>query len=140
LARNLGPGQRLVTTDGHVARWDGFEIAAGAETSAAIKLKQQTRLTELAGEIETAQASVAKAQAAFETAREARNAANEAARTARQALPDLERRDRAAQAALAQYETDVARESAQKRSLEDRLRHRPRHELTRASRRRQDVT
>jgi len=121
LARNLGPGQRLVTTDGHVARWDGFEIAAGAETSAAIKLKQQTRLTELAGEIETAQASVAKAQAAFETAREARNAANEAARTARQALPDLERRDRAAQAALAQYETDVARESAQKRSLEDRL-------------------
>ena len=121
LARNLGPGQRLVTTDGHVARWDGFEIAAGAETSAAIKLKQQTRLTELADEIETAQASVAKAQAAFETAREVRNAANEAARTARQALPDLERRDRAAQAALAQYETDVARESAQKRSLEDRL-------------------
>ena len=121
LARNLGPGQRLVTTDGHVARWDGFEIAAGAETSAAIKLKQQTRLTELASEIEIAEAAVAKAQAAFEAAREVRNAANEAARTARQALPDLERRDRAAQAALAQYETDVARESAQKRSLEDRI-------------------
>jgi len=121
LARNLGPGQRLVTKDGHVARWDGFEIAAGAETSAAIKLKQQTRLSELTSEIKTAEAAVAKAQAAFETARETRNAANEAARTARQALPDLERQDRAAQAALAQYETDVARESAQKRSLEDRL-------------------
>ncbi|WP_051279249.1 chromosome segregation protein SMC [Hellea balneolensis] len=121
LARTLGPGQRLVTTDGHVARWDGFEIAAGAETSAAIKLKQQTRLTELAAEIKLAEAEVAKNQGAFETAREARNAANEAARTARQALPDLERRDRAAQAALAQYETDVARESAQKRSLEERL-------------------
>ncbi|MDB2437929.1 chromosome segregation protein SMC [Hellea sp.] len=121
LARDLGPGQRLVTTDGHVARWDGFVIAAGAETSAAIKLKQQTRLGELAGEISAAEADVAKAQAAFETARDLRNAANEAAKSARQALPDLERRDRAAQAALAQYETDVARESAQKRSLEDRL-------------------
>ena len=121
LARTLGPGQRLVTTDGHVARWDGFEIAAGAETSAAIKLKQQTRLTELSGEIEIAQAAVDSAQSAFEQARQARNAANEAARTARQALPDLERRDRAAQAALAQYETDVARESAQKRSLEERI-------------------
>lgn len=121
LARGLGPGQRLVTTDGHVARWDGFEIAAGAETSAALKLKQQTRLTELKGEIEIAQDAVDSAQAAFEQARETRNAANEAARTARQALPDLERRDRAAQAALAQYETDVARESAQKRSLEERM-------------------
>ena len=121
LARDLGPGQRLVTKDGHVARWDGFIIAAGAETSAAIKLKQQTRLSELVGEIETAEADVAKAQASFETARDVRNTANEAAKSARQALPDLERRDRAAQAALAQYETDVARESAQKRSLEDRL-------------------
>ena len=121
LARDLGPGQRLVTTDGHVARWDGFVIAAGAETSAAIKLKQQTRLGELAGEISAAEADVAKAQTAFEAARDLRNSANEAAKSARQALPDLERRDRAAQAALAQYETDVARESAQKRSLEDRL-------------------
>ena len=57
----------------------------------------------------------------FETAREARNAAQDKAREARKALPDLERTDRAAQAALAQYETDIARESAEKRSLEDRL-------------------
>ena len=121
LAKDLAPGQRLVTKDGQVARWDGFEIAAGAETSAAIKLKQQTRLTELIGEIEMAQAAVTQAQAAFETAREARNTAQNKAREARKALPDLERTDRAAQAALAQYETDVARESAEKRSLEDRL-------------------
>ena len=121
LAKDLAPGQRLVTKDGQVARWDGFEMAAGAETSAAIKLKQQTRLSELTSEIETAQAAVTKAQSAFETAREARNAAQDKARQARKALPDLERTDRAAQAALAQYETDIARESAEKRSLEDRL-------------------
>jgi len=121
LAKTLGPGQRLVTLEGHVARWDGFEIAAGAETSAALKLKQQNRLTELSSEIELAERTVTKTQTAFETTREERNAANEAARQARNTLPDLERRDRAAQAALAQYETDIARESAQKRSLEDRL-------------------
>ncbi len=121
LAKDLVPGQRLVTKDGQVARWDGFEIAAGAETSAAIKLKQQTRLGELTSEIEAAQASVTKAQSSFEAAREARNTAQETAREARKALPDLERTDRAAQAALAQYETDIARESAQKTSLEDRL-------------------
>ena len=121
LSKDLTPGQRLVTKDGQVTRWDGFEIAAGAETSAAIKLKQQNRLGELKGEIEAAEAAVTKAQNAFETARQARNTAQENARNARKNLPDLERRDRAAQAALAQYETDIARESAEKRSLEDRL-------------------
>ena len=121
MASALKPGQRLVTQDGQVARWDGFEVAAGAETSAAIKLKQQNRLADLAAEVEGAEGKVSQAQAAFEAAREARNAAKDSARDARKALPDLERRDRAAQAALAQYETDVARESAQKTSLEDRL-------------------
>jgi len=121
LAKTLLVGQRLVTKEGQVARWDGFEITAGAETSAAIKLKQQNRLTELTDEITLAERRVEKTQRLFETAREARNAAEEAARDARKALPDLERRDRAAQAALAQYETDIARESAQKTSLEDRL-------------------
>ena len=121
LASALKPGQRLVTQDGQVARWDGFEVAAGAETSAAIKLKQQNRLADLAEEISAAEAKVSQTQASFEAAREQRNAAKETAREARKALPDLERRDRAAQAALAQYETDIARETAQKSSLEDRV-------------------
>jgi len=121
LAKTLVPGQRLVTKDGQLARWDGFEMAAGAETSAAIKLKQQNRLTELTTEIETAQSAVTQAQNVFEAARQARSDAQDKAREVRKVLPDLERRDRAAQAALAQYETDIARESAEKRSLEDRL-------------------
>ena len=95
--------------------------ASGAETSAAIKLKQQNRLADLAEEISAAEAKVSQTQASFEAAREQRNAAKDTAREARKALPDLERRDRAAQAALAQYETDIARETAQKSSLEDRV-------------------
>lgn len=117
----LKPGQRLVSPAGRVVRWDGFVMNAGAETAASVKLKQQGRLDALAGEISATEARVESAQAAFHTAREARNAANSAAQAARAALPDLERRERAAQAAQAQYETDVARETAQKRSLEERI-------------------
>jgi len=121
LAPQLQPGQRLVTREGRVVRWDGFEISAGAETSAAIKLKQQSRLAEV--EIESAQAetSVSQAQEKFETARNARRSAEEAARDARNLIPDLERKDRAAQAALTQYETDIARAGAEKRAMEDRI-------------------
>ncbi len=121
LASQLKPGQRLVTQNGQLSRWDGFEMAAGAETSAAVKLKQQNRLTEITAEIETANKQVDADQAAFETKRAARNEAQEAVRTARRALPDLERAERAAQAALSQYETDVARANAERRNLEDRI-------------------
>jgi len=120
-AKTLKPGQRLVSPRGDVVRWDGFTIAAGVETSAAIKLKQQNRIAELSTEIAAAEQDVEKSNAAFEAAREARQAAETAARNARKALPDLERADRAAQAAMAQYETDIARASAQKTSLEDRV-------------------
>jgi chromosome segregation protein len=121
LSTILKPGQRLVTIEGQVSRWDGFEMAAGAETSAAVKLKQQNRLSDITLEIQTAEAKVATNQNLFETAREARNQAQEAVRLARRALPDLERAERAAQAALSQYETDIARANAERQSLEDRL-------------------
>ena len=121
LTGKLAPGQRVVTASGQVVRWDGFTIDAGAETAASVRLKQQGRLQDMVGEIIEAEAAVAKAQSGFEAAREARNTAREAAQAARAALPELERQERAAQAALSQYETDVARETAQKRSLEERI-------------------
>ncbi len=120
-AKDLKPGQRLVSPRGDVVRWDGFTIAAGVETSAAIKLKQQNRVNELTAEVTAATAKVDAATAGFETARQTRQNADNAARDARKILPDLERADRAAQAAMAQYETDIARASAQKTNLEDRI-------------------
>lgn len=120
-SRLLKPGQRLVTRDGHVVRWDGFETRADAQTSAALKLQQRNRRDGLDIEIAAAREKVAQASLEFETARAARLGAERAAKDARQSLPDLERKDRAAQAALTQYETDVARETAEKRALEDRI-------------------
>ncbi|RKQ70974.1 condensin subunit Smc [Litorimonas taeanensis] len=121
LRAELKPGQRLVTLEGQVSRWDGFEMAAGAETSAAVKLKQQNRLAEITREITSAENKVESNQTLFDAAREKRNAAQEAVRLARRALPDLERAERAAGAALSQYETDIARATAERKSLEDRL-------------------
>ncbi len=117
----LLPGQRLVTEEGHVVRWDGFETRSDAETSAAIKLQQRNRRDALNLEIKTAQETVAQDSKLFEAARAERIKAENAAKEARRLLPDLERKDRAAQAALTQYETDIAREGAEKRSLEERI-------------------
>jgi len=68
----------------------------------------------LSGSIAEHSAAVDAAQAKFDTVRALRDAAVEAAREARRALPDLEKRERAAQAAVTQYEADMARETAQK--------------------------
>ena len=117
----LKTGQILVSKEGHVLRWDGFEIRPEAETAAAKRLQQQNRLDALSGDISGHDARVQDAQASFDKARALRDAAIEASRAARRALPDLEKRERAAQAAVTQYEADMARETAQKSALEDRL-------------------
>ncbi len=47
----LKPGQRLVTMDGALWRWDGFVAAANAPSAAAQRLAQRNRLNELDEEI-----------------------------------------------------------------------------------------
>ncbi|MBL4666126.1 MAG: hypothetical protein JKY04_02020, partial [Sneathiella sp.] len=44
---SLKAGQRLVSMQGDLWRWDGFHQNAGAKSSAAIKLEQRNRLSEL---------------------------------------------------------------------------------------------
>ena len=47
----LAPGQRLVTRDGALFRWDGYSVSAGAPTSAATRLAQRARLVQLRSEL-----------------------------------------------------------------------------------------
>jgi len=47
LRLSLRPGQRLVTPEGALWRWDGFTIRAGAPNAAAIRLRQRNRLREI---------------------------------------------------------------------------------------------
>src|SRR5690606_37488733 len=47
LQKELKPGQRLVSGDGALWRWDGFTATADAPTAAAQRLAQKNRLAEL---------------------------------------------------------------------------------------------
>ncbi|WP_208248633.1 chromosome segregation SMC family protein [Rhizobium sp. T1470] len=50
LMRDLKPGQRLVTKEGAVYRWDGHVTGADAPSAAALRLAQKNRLAELENE------------------------------------------------------------------------------------------
>jgi chromosome segregation protein len=58
LARELKPGQRLVSREGDLWRWDGFAAAANAQTPAARRLAQRNRLAELERELAAARAEI----------------------------------------------------------------------------------
>ncbi|VAW00103.1 Chromosome partition protein smc, partial [hydrothermal vent metagenome] len=47
LAASLLPGQRLVTREGHLWRWDGLRLNADVPSAAAHRLEQKNRLTAL---------------------------------------------------------------------------------------------
>jgi chromosome segregation protein len=86
LAPRLLPGQRLVSPDGALWRWDGFTVAAGTPTSAAQRLRQRNRLAELAGEIGAAEQAVSELQRALDAAMAQSAAAAAAEAAARQAM------------------------------------------------------
>jgi chromosome segregation protein len=58
LAKLLKPGQRLVSREGDLWRWDGYAADAHAPTGAARRLAERSRLADIAGELETARAEV----------------------------------------------------------------------------------
>ena len=94
LAVQLKPGQRLVSADGDLWRWDGFAAAANAPTAAARRLAAKNRLADLDAElgqargdaeakrraVETAEAELAAAVAAEGEARHARREAQTSSR------------------------------------------------------------
>jgi chromosome segregation protein len=119
----LKPGQRLVSREGDLWRWDGFTTQADAKTAAAIRLEQRNRLQMLDRNFDAAQASANDARrdhtAASETLkskqaneREARTLFTDARRaldTARTALSELERQYERAAARLASIDENLSR-------------------------------
>ncbi|HUJ38135.1 MAG TPA: chromosome segregation protein SMC [Hyphomicrobium sp.] len=69
LQPQLKPGQRLVTRDGHLWRWDGFTAAAEGVTPAAQRLAERNRLSSIGlEEAEARTAAAANAHAEQEAA------------------------------------------------------------------------
>jgi chromosome segregation protein len=85
LAGALATGQRLVTRDGALWRWDGFTVRAGAPSAAAARLAQRNRLAEIQPRRAAAAAAQDGARARLHVARQAETAAADAERAARQA-------------------------------------------------------
>jgi chromosome segregation protein len=92
----LKPGQRLVSKEGDLWRWDGFTQAAEAPTPAARRLVEKNRLGDLAIEAEAARAAASALKIDAEQAQTALTAAAAAERDARQAHKDALRKVEAA--------------------------------------------
>jgi len=63
LQASLKPGQRLVSKDGDLWRWDGYSIQAGTASAAGARLMERSRLAALKAEVGKAQAHAAEAEA-----------------------------------------------------------------------------
>ena len=86
----LAPGQRLVTRDGALWRWDGYTAAADAPTASARRLEQRNRLAGLEAELGAARAKAADARAAFDAAHVAAEEAVQAEQSRRAALREAQ--------------------------------------------------
>jgi chromosome segregation protein len=88
----LKPGQRLVSTEGDVWRWDGFRAwAEDAPSSAALRLQQLNRLEELKQLLERATVRMGAAQQAHESLNDLLAEQSRTEREARDARRDADR-------------------------------------------------
>ena len=69
LVSQLKTGQRLVSLEGDVWRWDGFVAAAHAPTGAARRLAERARLVDIENELEQARIDAAAKRQALEDRR-----------------------------------------------------------------------
>ena len=91
LAGALRTGQRLVSRDGDLWRWDGFVAAAHAPTGAARRLAQRSRFAEIDGELMSARSEVDAKRQALEAAQATFDAASSAESETRTRERDLNR-------------------------------------------------
>ena len=121
LQPKLAAGQRLVSTDGDLWRWDGLVAGAEAPTAAAQRLEQQNRLSELRGEMPDRQHALDQAQQAFDAAKQAAQDAAEREKAARQAVGDAQRELDSARQEQARLEKDAAAKQSRLTSLREGL-------------------
>ncbi|RWA87131.1 chromosome segregation protein SMC [Mesorhizobium sp.] len=130
----LAPGQRLVSRDGALWRWDGLTASADAPTAAAQRLAQKNRLAELDAEAVQATRVVREAEEALARAEQAMRQASEAERNARQAGRDAQHGLDAARNALAEAEKAGGELASRRAALEEaRARIVDSHEETQAT-------
>jgi chromosome segregation protein len=116
----LAVGQRLVTLDGRLRRWDGY-VAAEGGAAAAERLIRLNRLEAIAAARPAMQAEVESAAAAQEEAKARELAAAQALAAGRTALSQADQRLRAALRAADEATTALERLAGRREAMEERL-------------------
>jgi chromosome segregation protein len=117
LVSQLKTGQRLVSLEGDVWRWDGFVAAAHAPTGAARRLAERARLVDIENELEQARIEAAARRQALETAESELKVASAAETSARDAWRAAQREADAARERHASTEREINRHAARKSAL-----------------------
>jgi chromosome segregation protein len=117
LVSQLKTGQRLVSLEGDVWRWDGFVAAAHAPTGAARRLAERARLVDIENELEQARIEASIKRQALESAETELKAASAAETSARDAWRAAQREADAARERHAATEREINRHAARKSAL-----------------------
>lgn len=116
----LAVGQRIVTRDGAMRRWDGF-VTSGDGAAVAERLERVNRLAVIEASLPAAKAEVASAQERLHVAEQAIGEARAAADSARRQLDSSEAASRAAQRDEDQAATSLERQASRRAEFGERL-------------------
>ena len=122
LQPQLQPGQRLVSAEGDVWRWDGFTAAADAPSAAAKRLAARNRLAQLIEESKQVSATADAAKVEFEQSRTAVESGQRQERDKREAWRAATSALDVARKALQAHERRMAENAAQTSTLEETAR------------------
>jgi chromosome segregation protein len=122
LQAQLKPGQRLVSREGDVWRWDGFTSAADAPSAAAKRLSERNRLAMLEVEMQSATEVADGARQKFDAAKQAVEAGVRSEREKRDSWRAATSAVEVARQAFARHERQVAERLAQTSALDEGLR------------------
>jgi chromosome segregation protein len=117
LVSQLKTGQRLVSLEGDVWRWDGFVADAHAPTGAARRLAERARLIDIEHELEQARIDAAAKREALETAEAELRTAAATEAASREAVRASRREAEAARERHATTEREINRHAARKSAL-----------------------
>jgi chromosome segregation protein len=112
LAKELKPGQRLVSREGDLWRWDGFAADAHAPTGAARRLAERSRLAEIETELTQARSDVEVRRKALEAAQSALDKAASEETEARARWREQQRAADSTREDQAMAERELARNAA----------------------------
>lgn len=119
LVSQLKTGQRLVSPEGDLWRWDGFVAAAHAPTGAARRLAERARLIDIESELGQARADAVAKRQALENAETELKAAAAAESAAREAARAAQREANATRERHAAAEREINRHATRRSALDE---------------------